>query len=63
MREMCPRLIEHLHVQPLTPDGETAVARFTAIVIQDGSSPGGDSPRVRPAASRAWLAGRVTEGV
>ncbi len=38
MREMCTRLIEHLRVQTLTPDGETAVARFTDIVIQDGSS-------------------------
>ena len=38
MREMCTRLIEHLRVQTLAPDGETAVARFTDIVIQDGSS-------------------------
>ena len=38
MHEMCTRLIEQLRVQTLTPDGETAVARFTDIVIQDGSS-------------------------
>ena len=38
MRGMCTRLIERLRVETLTPDGETAVARFTDIVIQDGSS-------------------------
>jgi hypothetical protein len=38
MREMCTRLIAQLRVETLAPDGETAVARFTDIVIQDGSS-------------------------
>lgn len=38
MRGMCTRLIAQLRVQTLAPDGETAVARFTDIVIQDGSS-------------------------
>lgn len=38
MREMFARLIEHLSVQILTPDGQVAVARFKDFVIQDGSS-------------------------
>ena len=35
---MCARLIERLRLQTLTPAGHTAVARFTDIVIHDGSS-------------------------
>ena len=38
MREMFARLVERLSVQTLTPAGHVAVARFTDIVIQDGSS-------------------------
>ena len=38
MRGMLARLIDQLRVQTLTPDGHTAVARFTDIVIHDGSS-------------------------
>ena len=38
MRGMLARLIDQLRLQTLTPDGQTAVARFTDIVIQDGSS-------------------------
>ena len=38
MRGMCARLIERLRLQTLTPAGHTAVARFTDIVIHDGSS-------------------------
>ena len=38
MREMCARLMAQLRVDVLTPEAETAVARFTDIVIQDGSS-------------------------
>ena len=38
MRQMFARLIEHLSIQTLTPEGRTALARFKDIVIQDGSS-------------------------
>jgi hypothetical protein len=38
MRGMCGRLVERLRLQTLTPEGERAVARFTDIVIHDGSS-------------------------
>lgn len=38
MRHMFARLVEHLRIQTLTPAGQTAVARFKDIVIQDGSS-------------------------
>ena len=38
MRGMLARLIDQLRLQTLTPDGQKAVARFTDIVIQDGSS-------------------------
>lgn len=38
MHGMCTRLIERLRLQTLTPEGQTAVARFTDIVIHDGSS-------------------------
>lgn len=38
MRQMFTRLVEHLRIQTLTPTGQTAVARFKDIVIQDGSS-------------------------
>ena len=38
MRGMLARLIDQLRVQTLTPDGQKAVARFTDIVIHDGSS-------------------------
>lgn len=38
MRGMLARLIDHLRIETLTPAGQTAVARFTDIVIQDGSS-------------------------
>jgi hypothetical protein len=38
MRGMCLRLIDHLRVQTLAPEGQRAVARFTDIVIHDGSS-------------------------
>jgi hypothetical protein len=38
MRQMFERLVEQLSVQTLTPEGNTAVARFEDIVIQDGSS-------------------------
>lgn len=35
---MLARLLDQLRLRPLTPEGERAVARFTDIVIQDGSS-------------------------
>ena len=38
MRGMLTRLLDQLRVQTLTADGQKAVARFTDIVIQDGSS-------------------------
>lgn len=38
MRGMLARLIDRLRLQTLTPEGERAVARFTDIVIHDGSS-------------------------
>jgi hypothetical protein len=38
MRQMFTRLVEHLRIETLTPKGQTAVARFKDIVIQDGSS-------------------------
>ena len=38
MREMLARLVERLSEHTLTPAGQVAVARFTDIVIQDGSS-------------------------
>ena len=38
MRGMLARLIDQLRLQTLAPDGQKAVARFTDIVIQDGSS-------------------------
>lgn len=38
MRGMFARLVERLSLQTLTPEGQTAVARFQDIVIQDGSS-------------------------
>jgi hypothetical protein len=38
MRGMLARLIDQLRLQTLAPDGHKAVARFTDIVIHDGSS-------------------------
>lgn len=38
MQQMLQRLLTQLRVQTLTPEGDRAVARFTDIVIQDGSS-------------------------
>lgn len=38
MRQMFVRLVEHLSIRTLAPEGHTAVARFKDIVIQDGSS-------------------------
>ncbi|MGH9256786.1 MAG: IS4 family transposase [Vicinamibacterales bacterium] len=38
MQEMLVRLIAQLRLETLTPDGERAIARFTDIVIQDGTS-------------------------
>ena len=38
MRSMLARLTEQSRVQTRTPDGQKGVARFTDIVIQDGSS-------------------------
>jgi hypothetical protein len=38
MQRMLARLIDQWRLQTLTPEGHTAVARFTDIVIQDGSS-------------------------
>ena len=38
MRGMLARLLDQLRIQTLTPEGQKAVARFTDIVIQDGSS-------------------------
>lgn len=38
MRGMFGRLVDRLSIQTLTPEGQVAVARFTDIVIQDGSS-------------------------
>lgn len=38
MSQMFARLVESLSLRTLTPEGQTAVARFKDIVIQDGSS-------------------------
>ena len=38
MQQMLQRLLDRLRVETLTPDGDRAVARFTDIVIHDGSS-------------------------
>jgi hypothetical protein len=38
MRRMFGRLLDHLRVQVLEPEGQVAVARFKDIMIQDGSS-------------------------
>jgi hypothetical protein len=38
MQQMLTRLLDELRLQTLTPAGDRAVARFTDIVIQDGSS-------------------------
>ena len=38
MRQMLARLLDQLRLQTLAPDGQHAVARFTDIVIHDGSS-------------------------
>ena len=38
MQQMLVRLLGQLRLQTLMPDGDRAVARFTDIVIQDGSS-------------------------
>jgi hypothetical protein len=38
MQQMLARLLAQLRLQMLTPEGDRAVARFTDIVIQDGSS-------------------------
>lgn len=38
MQHMLARLIDQLRIQTLTPSGQQAVARFTDIVIHDGSS-------------------------
>lgn len=38
MRQMFARLVQQLALRTLAPEGHTAVARFTDIVIQDGSS-------------------------
>ena len=38
MRQMFARLVEQLTIRSLAPEGQTAVARFQDIVIQDGSS-------------------------
>ena len=38
MRRMLARLLDQLRLQTLAPDGQHAVARFTDIVIHDGSS-------------------------
>lgn len=38
MKQMFARLVESLRIQTLAPEGQTAVARFKDIVIQDGSS-------------------------
>ena len=38
MHGMFDRLVAHLRVETLMPEGQTAVARFKDIVIQDGSS-------------------------
>lgn len=38
MSQMFARLVERLSLRTLTPEGQTAVARFKDIVIQDGSS-------------------------
>ena len=38
MQQMLARLLEQLRLQTLMPEGNRAVARFTDIVIQDGSS-------------------------
>ena len=38
MQHMLARLIDQLRIQTLTPSGHQAVARFTDIVIHDGSS-------------------------
>ena len=54
MHGMFDRLVERLRVETLTPEGHTAVARFTDIVIQDGSS-----FALKPALQRAFP-GRFT---
>jgi hypothetical protein len=38
MRQMFARLVEQMTIQSLAPEGQTAVARFKDIVIQDSSS-------------------------
>ena len=38
MHGMFDRLVERLTLETLTPEGQTAIARFKDIVIQDGSS-------------------------
>jgi hypothetical protein len=38
MQQMFARLVDRLTIQTLAPEGQTAVARFKDIVIQDGSS-------------------------
>jgi hypothetical protein len=38
MEQMLRRLLDQLRVQTLTPEGDRAIARFTDLVIQDGSS-------------------------
>jgi hypothetical protein len=38
MQQMLARLIAQLRLETLTPDGERAIARFTDLVIQDGTS-------------------------
>jgi hypothetical protein len=38
MQQMLARLLEQLRLQTLRPEGDRAIARFTDIVIQDGSS-------------------------
>jgi Transposase DDE domain len=54
MQQMLTRLLAHLRLQTLTPEGDRAVARFTDIVIQDGSS-----FAVKPALARTFP-GRFT---
>jgi hypothetical protein len=54
MHGMFDRLVAHLRVETLTPEGHTAVARFKDIVIQDGSS-----FAIKPAL-RAAFPGRFT---
>jgi hypothetical protein len=38
MHQMFERLVEQLRIHTLTPEGNSAIARFADIVIQDGSS-------------------------